>query len=89
MIFKSVNNRAPYIVDEDSKCLRQIHLTEVVYDFKNGTTQLTWYEAGTGDFVHGDLSDKIVYANEDLFKKGELLKPSDLYEEKPMHWDEK
>lgn len=85
MIFKSVNNRAPYIVDEDSKCLRQIHLTEVVYDFKNGTTQLTWYEAETGDFVHGDLSDKVVYANEDLFKKGELLKPSDLYVNKTIY----
>lgn len=85
MIFKRVNFRAPYIVDEDSRCLRQIHLATVVYDLKNGTTELSWYEADTGDYVHGDLSDKMVYANEDLFRKGEQLEASDLYTNRTIY----
>ena len=79
MKFKNVNCRAPYIVDEDSKCLRQLHLTTIVYDLMNGETKLTWMEAETGDFVFGDLSDKQVYVSEEQFKKGEQLKLTDLY----------
>ena len=81
MIFKSVNNRAPYIVDEDSKCLRQLHLTEIVYDLTSGETKLKWIEAETGAFMLGDLSDKQVYGSEEQFKKGETIKRSDLYTE--------
>ena len=84
MTFKSVNNRAPYIVDEEGKCLRQLHLTKVVYDLKRGVTNLTWLEAETGNLVKGDLSDKKVFACEEHFKKGELLKLSDLYAEKDI-----
>ena len=73
MTFKSVNCRAPCIVDEDGKCLRQLHLTEIVYDLTTGETKLKWIEAETGDFVFGDLSDKRVYASEEQFKKGEEL----------------
>lgn len=80
MKFKSVNCRAPYIVDEDSKCLRQLHLTTIVYDLTNGETELTWLEAETGAFVFGDLSDKQVYASEEQFRKGEQLKMTDLYD---------
>lgn len=79
MIFKSVNCRAPYIVDKDSKCLRQLHLTTIVYDLTNGETQLTWLQAGADDFVFGDLSDKQVYASEEQFQKGEQLKLTELY----------
>ena len=84
MIFKSVNNRAPYIVDEDSKCLRQLHLTQVVYDLQHGLTDLTWVEAETGKLILGDLSDKKVFGNEAHFQKGEILKLTDLYAERSI-----
>lgn len=79
MTFKSVNNRAPYIVDVNTKCLRQLHLTEIVYDLTTGETKMKWIEAEIGNIVSGDLSDKMVYANEEQFGKGEQLEMKDLY----------
>ena len=85
MTFKNVNFRAPYIVDEDSKCLRQLHLTTIVYDLTTGETKLTWIEAETGKLIMGDLSDKKVFANEEHFQKGEILKQIDLYAESSIN----
>ena len=85
MIFKCVNTRAPYIVDEENKCLRQLHLTKVVYDLQHGLTDLTWIEAETGKLIVGDLSDKKVFVNEEHFQKGEILKQTDLYAERNIN----
>ena len=56
-----------------AECFEREGATVHVIDIKDGP----WFV--------GDLSDKVVYANEDLFKKGELLKPSDLYANKTIY----